>query len=79
MKLLIVLVISKKLSNHISVKLNDDISFLSKQYERLTFVSPRSVLSSYLDRKAIKRQDNNIQPIFPFGFNISQKTATEKL
>lgn len=68
----------KKLADHVSIKLEDDISFLSKQYSRLTTISPRSVLSAYLERKPLKKESRNIQPIFPFGFNLSQMAATEK-
>ena len=67
----------KKLAEHVSIKLEDDRSFLSKQYSKLTTISPRSVLSTYLERKPLKKQSGNMQPIFPFGFNLSQKAATE--
>lgn len=68
----------KKLADHTSIKTEDDISFLSKQYSRLTTISPRSVLAAYLDKKPLIKEPGNIQPIFPFGFNLSQKEATEK-
>lgn len=68
----------KKLANHVSIKGEDDISFLSKQYNKLIIISPRSVLAVYLERKLLKRESRQIQPIFPFGFNLSQKDATEK-
>lgn len=68
----------KKLADCISIKNEDDISFLSKQYARLTKISPRSVLAAYLERKPLKTDSKVIQPIFPFGFNLSQKVATEK-
>lgn len=68
----------KKLADHTSVKTEDDISFLSKQYSRLTYISPCSVLAAYLERKPLKKESRETQPIFPFGFNLSQKVATEK-
>lgn len=67
----------KLLAQKISVA-DEDVSFLSKQFQRITCVSPSSVLAKYLsptELNAIKLQQ---MPIFPFGFNLSQKTATEK-
>ena len=69
----------KSIANHVSIKLDEDISFLKKQYNTLTMISPRSVLSAYLEGKPLKQQNRQEQQvIFPFGFNISQKLATEK-
>lgn len=68
----------EKLAEHVGTKIEDDISFLSKQYGRLKIVSPRSVLSAYLERKPLKKECRLVEPIFPFGFNLSQKSATEK-
>lgn len=68
----------KKLAEYASIKIEDDVSFLSKQYSRLTTVSPRSVLAAYLERKPLEKENRETQPIFPFGFNLSQKEATEK-
>ncbi|MGH4138819.1 AAA domain-containing protein [Clostridium sp.] len=45
----------KKLAAKVSITLNDDSSFLSKQYNKI-----KNII------------------IFPFGFNLSQKSATEK-
>lgn len=67
----------KTLANHISVKLDGDDSFLGKQYNGLSLVSPRSVLSTYLERKPLKSEKEDLPLIFPFGFNTSQKTAAE--
>lgn len=68
----------RKLADYVSIKSEEDISFLSKQYNRVTTISPRSVLSAYLEGKPLKEENTSIQPIFPFGFNLSQKSATEK-
>ncbi|HYE11112.1 MAG TPA: AAA domain-containing protein [Patescibacteria group bacterium] len=68
----------KKLADHVSIKSEEDLSFLSKQYDRISTISPRSVLSAYLEGKPLKNQNNYIWTIFPFGFNLSQKAATEK-
>ena len=68
----------KKLADCTSIKIEDDVSFLSKQYRRLITISPRSVLASYLEKRPLNKVHRNTQPIFPFGFNLSQKVATEK-
>lgn len=68
----------KKLADHTSVKTEDDVSFLSKQYSRLSTISPRSVLSAYIERRPLKIENREVQAIFPFGFNLSQKGAAEK-
>lgn len=68
----------KTLAGYVSVKDERDISFLSKQYNSLKMISPRSVLSAYLEGKPLSGQNQQVQAIFPFGFNISQKSATEK-
>ena len=68
----------KKLAANVSMTLNDDSSFLSNQYNKIKNISPRSVLSSYLNLQEIKKTTNRKQIIFPFGFNLSQKSATEK-
>ncbi len=68
----------KELAEHINLTSDDDISFLSKQYSRLTTISPRSVLAAYLEKKSLQKVSIDTDPIFPFGFNLSQKVATEK-
>lgn len=68
----------KTLAANVSVKNEGDSSFLSKQYSSLTTISPRSVLSAYLERKHLNKEKRQAEPIYPFGFNLSQKSATEK-
>ncbi|MGC4018551.1 MAG: AAA domain-containing protein [Muricomes sp.] len=53
-------------------------AFLEKEMEQIDFVHPESVLSSYLNRQAIKTNSpDNDNTIFPFRFNLSQKAALE--
>lgn len=69
----------RQLATITSFKDEDDSSFLSKQYNKITFVSPGSVLAKYLSPSEYTSNKHSIQmPIFPFGFNLSQKKATEK-
>lgn len=68
----------KALAGYVSIGDEGDKGFLAKQYEYLKIISPRSVLSAYLERKPFKTQNREGQTIFPFGFNKSQKLATER-
>jgi len=66
------------LANEVSDKKDEEDTFLKRQYKKLTLISPRSVLASYLEGKPLKSSQSQSQVIFPFGFNQSQKSATEK-
>jgi superfamily I DNA and/or RNA helicase len=70
----------KTLSNYVSRSIDGERTFLNNQYKELNIISPRSVLSTYLENKPLLKRNelkkSNI--IFPFGFNGSQKVATEK-
>lgn len=68
----------KELAEKISIKFDDDSSFLSKQYNYLRKISPNSILGDYLKPQGFHKINRNSQVIFPFGFNISQKIATEE-
>lgn len=57
----------------------EEETFLQKEMEKLTFVHPESVLSRYLNGQKIElRTPNTNSIIFPFRFNLSQKSALEK-
>ncbi|MBE6069317.1 MAG: DUF2726 domain-containing protein [Clostridium lundense] len=64
----------KNLCPYISV-MDNGRSILFEQYEKLTKISNKSVLSTYLSGSEIKKNKNKDIPIFPFGFNLSQKKA----
>lgn len=68
----------KQLAEKVSVVNEEDSSFLSKQYEKITYISTNSVLAKYLNPTSLNKVEQGQMPIFPFGFNLSQKTATEK-
>ena len=68
----------KELAKIVSITGEDDRSILSKQYDKITYVSPNSVLAKYLHSTALKNSESLDLPIFPFGFNLSQKDATKK-
>jgi len=46
-------------------------------YERLAFVHPESVLSSFLASSPIESRPLDIAPIFPFRCNLSQRAAVD--
>lgn len=62
----------------VNIDFENENDFISKQFESMEVISPNSVLSKYLNPKTIKKVNNPSQIIFPFGFNLSQKEATEK-
>ncbi len=68
----------KKLAEKVSVVTEEDHNFLRKQYEKIAFVAPSSVLAKYLNLSKLNSAMSGQMPIFPFGFNLSQKDATEK-
>lgn len=68
----------KRLADKVSVTDEEDSSFLSGQYARMTCVTPSSVLAKYLSPTALNSPQHGPMPIFPFGLNLSQKAATER-
>lgn len=52
-------------------------SFLGREYDRIEKVNENSVLGLYMMQKTLPKKQSNNTPIFPFGFNLSQKIATE--
>ncbi|GAE32783.1 AAA domain-containing protein [Alkalihalobacillus hemicellulosilyticus] len=67
----------KELAEHVSVDDDGKGSFLGKQYSGISAISPHSVLAAYLEGRSLEGDKNEPQVIFPFGFNLSQKSATE--
>lgn len=57
---------------------HEEETFLSKQYNRMNTISPRSMLALYLKKGELEKENCLNKFIFPFGFNISQKEAAEK-
>ena len=51
---------------------------LRRGYEKLAFVHPESVLSSFLSGSPIESRTPEVTPIFPFRCNISQRAAVER-
>lgn len=68
----------KTLANVVSDKKEEGVSLLKRQYDEMKFISPKSVLANFLGKKPLASIKREAQPIFPFGFNVSQKIATER-
>ena len=55
------------------------INILANSYEKNNFVSPRSMLAAFLNGKLTESYTASIlNPVYPFGFNASQKDAVDK-
>lgn len=67
----------KRAANQISITDEDENSFLFNQYNKLQFIPGQSLLSKIIHNDTTINQYKNDFLIFPFGFNISQKRATE--
>ena len=67
----------KQLSAIVSLKDEKDRSFLSREYEKMTVIHRNSVLSSYLKKDRPKNLNYSENLIYPFGFNLSQKSAVK--
>lgn len=57
---------------------DDQDSFLSKQLDKIKFISRESVFADYSLGKTVEPIKNNEVLVFPFGLNKSQKIAVEK-
>ena len=68
----------KQLAEIVSISSDDNSSFLSNQYKKISQVNSDSVLAKYLNPTKLNSRLSGYLPIFPFGFNLSQKEATEK-
>jgi hypothetical protein len=69
----------KQTANAVSLRTDDGSSILGNHYNNLKFIREDSILASYLSGKFPSSSGKNFRiPIYPFGFNESQKKAVEK-
>lgn len=68
----------KDLSQSIGLIFDESKTFLGKQYDKINYISPKSSLAFYLNPDYLEECKKVSNIIFPFGFNLSQKEATEK-
>jgi MoxR-like ATPase len=55
--------------------MEDGRTMLAEKYEKISKISEKSVLATYLLGSPISKVSHKDVPIFPFGFNLSQKKA----
>lgn len=68
----------KDTATAVSLKTENDINILKRQYEKITAVEEDTVLSRYLNPDIPNEQRTLTTPlIYPFGLNQSQKIAVE--
>ena len=69
----------KEITQEVGLKDEKGGNILSNRYAKIDFVSENSILSAFLSGhlKSEKNKTSRI-PIFPFGFNTSQKEAVNK-
>lgn len=70
----------RQIAENISVKTEDDMAILAKQYEKIDFLSEKNAVAVYLNpEKYRSRTGLDADPlIFPFGCNKSQYRAVER-
>lgn len=69
----------KELSKESGIKDDEGTSLLFKQFTKINKISSQSALFNYINHNLPRiKAKERIQPIFPFGFNKSQKIATKR-
>lgn len=66
----------KELAHILKIEVDDDTSFLGKQYDQMLDINKQSVLHIYARHKVTNTTNSTDNIILPFGFNISQEKAT---
>ncbi len=68
----------KSIANEISLYTDDGKNILGSYYEKIKFIRNDTILNDYLNGVISEDHHRSLQRnIFPFGFNESQKNATE--
>lgn len=68
----------KETASALSLKTDNGVNILQRQYEKISAVEDTTVLAKYLDpSNPISARNENKQLIYPFGLNQSQKKAVE--
>jgi hypothetical protein len=72
----------RELAENAALKTNEGGSLLAMKYRQLDIVSHRCILSSFLQARSpssdLVLSELTSDPIFPFGCNMSQKTAVQR-
>lgn len=70
----------REIADLISIKTDDGQALLTKQYQHLARVSDASVLGAYLMPDSPLKESQEAKALmYPFGTNVSQKAAVEKV
>ena len=67
----------KQVSAFVSLKDENDQSFLRREYDKMVAIHRDSVFSSYLAKNNPFKRKSPSHLIYPFGFNLSQKDAVK--
>jgi len=68
----------RELAEGFTLRTDEDESLLTMKYRQLNVVSQRSILSSFLKTHSLGYDPVSSDLIFPFGCNMSQKTAVHR-
>ena len=68
----------RELAEGFALRTNEDESMMAMKYRHLDFVSHRNILSSFLQASSPGSDLVSSDLIFPFGCNMSQKTAVQR-
>lgn len=68
----------KQIANTVGLKTQDGKNILAGRYDKIDFIREDCILSDYISGENNKEVSPPKQIIYPFGFNLSQKQATEK-
>lgn len=68
----------KAIAESIGLKIGEDYNILANSYKRISFIPETSILYNYLNGK-VPDKNYHTSPIeiFPFGFNLSQRTGVD--
>lgn len=73
-----VLAYFRELAEGFALRTNENESLMAMKYRQLDTVSHRSILSSFLQARSLGSDLVSSDLIFPFGCNMSQKTAVQR-
>jgi hypothetical protein len=68
----------KEIADTVGLKTEEGNNILSKSYDRISHIPENCILANFLNGTLPKKHNSKTTtPIFPFGFNLSQKDAVE--
>lgn len=67
----------KKAAHYNDLKTDEGTVILGSIYDKIQYIDPCSVLADYLKGEVANKKSPSLNPVFPFGCNLSQITAVE--